>query len=412
MPWTWIGITLIALVAGHSLLSLLMSIRRARIETQQHALDLERLQEELAAVRERRRRAAEEPLTWNGYRKFVVLRKVIEATNVCSLHLRPHDGKPLPDFKPGQYLTFRLPASQGQTPLIRCYSLSDRAYPGHYRVSIKRAGNPPGSASGVLHDVVQPGDLLDVRAPTGHFWLEPGEPEPVVLIGSGIGITPVFSMLAALQQARSRRTVWMFYGVRRLRDVLFATELAKIVRENPQFTLRVCVTQPEPGDKLGQDFHHEGRVTVDLLKRELPSSNFRFYYCGPGAMMEQLTGGLKQWGVPDTHLHFEAFGANSVKRVGLAPGSPAPATTSGALVTFRKSARAVVWDGAQDTLLDLAEHAGIALPSGCRAGNCGTCAVALQSGEVDYLQPPGSPPEAGTCLTCIARPKGDLVLEA
>jgi ferredoxin len=64
------------------------------------------------------------------------------------------------------------------------------------------------------------------------------------------------------------------------------------------------------------------------------------------------------------------------------------------------------------SLLDLAEHAGIALPSGCRAGNCGTCAVALQWGEVNYVQPPGFPPEARTCLTCVAQPKGDIVLEA
>jgi len=60
----------------------------------------------------------------------------------------------------------------------------------------------------------------------------------------------------------------------------------------------------------------------------------------------------------------------------------------------------------------LAEHLGIGIASGCRAGNCGTCVLAMQSGEVSYIQPPGSPPEARTCLTCIAQPKGDIVLDA
>jgi hypothetical protein len=416
MLWTWIGLSLIALAAARLLLSLVTGIRRARAEAQQHALDLERLQTELATARELRRRAAEEPLPWNGFRKFVVYRKVAETPAVCSFHLQPHDGKTLPSFKPGQYLTFRLPNKLGNTQLIRCYSLSDRAHSGHYRVTIKRASPPPGvpagAVSSLFHDVIQEGDILDVRAPTGHFWLEPTESDPVVLIGSGIGVTPVFSMLAALQHERSRRTVWFFYGVRHRRDVLFAEELATMVRENPQLTMRICLSQPEPGDRLGTDYQVHGRVTTDLLKQELPSSNFRFYYCGPSAMMEELTSGLKQWGVPASHLHFEAFGPSSVKRVNLVPGSAAPVAAASCLVTFRKSARSLAWDGVHDTLLDLAEHAGIMLPSGCRAGNCGTCSVALQSGEVSYIQTPGSPPEARTCLTCIARPKGDIVLEA
>lgn len=415
MLWTWIGLTLIGLVAARLVLSLVVSLQRARAEAMQRTLDMARMQEELAAARELRRRAAEEPLPWNGFRKFVVHRKAVESPSVCSFYLKPNDAKPLPEFKPGQYLTFRLPSTHGSTQLIRCYSLSDRPHQGHYRVSIKRALAPDGStagvSSGLFHDVIQEGDILDLRAPAGHFGLEPNESEPVVLIGSGIGITPVLSMLAALVHQQSRRTIWFFYGVRNRREQLFASELEAMMRELPHINLRVCYSQPEPGDRLGVDYQIHGRITLELLQRELPSSNFRFYYCGPGPMMEALTSGLKHWGVPDSHLHFEAFGPVSVKRVSLAPGAtPTPAKTH--QVTFRKSARSLPWDGVHATLLDLAEHAGIALPSGCRAGNCGTCAVALQWGEVTYIQPPGSPPEARTCLTCIAQPKGDIVLEA
>jgi ferredoxin len=150
---------------------------------------------------------------------------------------------------------------------------------------------------------------------------------------------------------------------------------------------------------------------MDLLKRELPSNNFRFYYCGPAGMLEDLTSGLKSWGVPEAHLHFETFGALSAQRAGHATAA-GPVSPQSQKVTFRKSAMMVPWDGTQETLLDLAEHAGIAVASGCRAGNCGTCVVAMESGEVSYLHQPGSPPEARTCLMCIARPKGDVVLDA
>jgi len=419
MPWTYLGVALVLLVLGLLGLSLLNAVRRARVDRRQQALDLELFQEELAILREKRRKLAQEPLPWNGFRKFVVSRKVAETALVSSFYLTPHDAKPLPAFKPGQYLTFRLPGSRQGGQLIRCYSLSDHPQQQHYRVTIKRAGvstgagaPPAGLCSGIFHDQVREGDILDLRAPLGNFTLEPADPEPVVLIGCGIGITPVFSMLATLAHQKSRRTVWFFHGLRNRSEHLFKSEFAAFARENPQLNLRICYSQPGADDRLGEDYHIAGRVTLEVLQRELPSNNFRFYYCGPGAMMEELTTGLKQWGVPDTHLHFEAFGPLSVKRVSHATVSAESPSATRPLVTFRKSGTAVPWDGAHATLLDLAEHIGIAIASGCRAGNCGTCVLAMQSGEVTYIQPPGSPPEARTCLTCIAQPKGNVVLDA
>ncbi|HQY04524.1 MAG TPA: 2Fe-2S iron-sulfur cluster-binding protein [Lacunisphaera sp.] len=418
MLWTYLGLTLIGLAIGRLLLSLVAAGQRVRAEAGRREIEMTRLREELAAARAQRRRIAEDPLPWNGYRKFVVSRKTVESPTVCSFHLKPHDARPLPAFKPGQHLTFRLPGTSGQGSLVRCYSLSDRAHQGHYRVSIKRALPPPGAAaappgrtSALFHDVIQEGDLLDVRAPAGNFCLEPAESDPVVLIGGGIGITPLFSMLATLAQQRSRRTVWFFYGMQNRREQLFPAELAALLRDHPHFNVRLCHSRPDPGDRLGTDYHQAGRITVELLRRELPSSNFRFYYCGPGPMMAELAAGLKAWGVPESHLHCEAFGPLSFKRPGPTVGEVITAAKA-PLVSFRRSGRTLPWDGTCATLLDLAEQAGIAIPSGCRAGNCGTCAVAVQAGETAYLQPPGFVPEARTCLTCLAQPKGDLVLEA
>ena len=89
----------------------------------------------------------QEPLPWNGFRKFVVRRKVEESPLVRSFYLEPHDAKPLPAFKPGQYLTFRLPTLNRHGQLIRCYSLSEHPQPTHYRVTIKRALPPADNAT-------------------------------------------------------------------------------------------------------------------------------------------------------------------------------------------------------------------------------------------------------------------------
>jgi ferredoxin len=62
--------------------------------------------------------------------------------------------------------------------------------------------------------------------------------------------------------------------------------------------------------------------------------------------------------------------------------------------------------------LDFSEARGIKIDAGCRAGNCGTCLVAIKSGEVEYLTSQGASAETGSCLTCICKPKGNLVLDA
>ena len=419
MFWTYLGIAIVLLVVGQLVAGLLLTVRQNRFAAERAALELARFTEELATVRDSRRKLAQEPVPWNGFRKFVVRRKVEESPLVRSFHLEPHDGKPLPAFKPGQYLTFRLPSLNRYGQLIRCYSLSDHPQPAHYRVTIKRALPPAGSpavdaglGSAFFHDQIEVNDILDLRAPAGNFFLEPADPDAVVLIGCGIGLTPIYSMLATLVQAKSRRTVWFYYGVRNGTEHLFRAELAAIARDHPHVRIRICYSQPGPDDRLGEDYHVHSRVTVELLKAELPSNNFHFYYCGPGLMMESMTNGLKDWGVPAAHLHFETFGPLSVQRVGKAVAGAPPFVTQQRFVTFRKSGTAVPWDGSHATLLDLAEQSGVVIPSGCRAGNCGTCVVALQEGEVTYIQPPGTPPEARTCLTCIAQPKGDLVLDA
>ena len=56
------------------------------------------------------------------------------------------------------------------------------------------------------------------------------------------------------------------------------------------------------------------------MRQVLPSNNYQFYVCGPGALMESLVPALWEWGVPESHVHFEAFGPASVKRVGSCTG--------------------------------------------------------------------------------------------
>lgn len=406
---TFIGFTLFDQVRRTVAVGRLANLER-RILT-------ERLDQVTDARRYERERTE---LSWSGLRKFEIVRKVPEGADVCSIYLRPHDRKPLPSFLPGQYLTFQLNIPGQQKSVIRCYSLScGPRSPDYYRVSIKRVAKsgpasdaPPGLVSSFFHDRLKEGAIVDVKAPQGHFTLDPNGGGPVVLIGGGIGLTPVLSMLEGIAGAGSTRETWFFFGVRNSGDHIMRERLTEVARVYPNIRMQICYSDPDSGEAPdGVRFHQAERVSVELLKKLLPSNNYDFYICGPPPMMQQVVGDLKAWGVDDSRVHFEAFGPATVKKAPAAESAAGPA--AGAIeVTFAKSGKTGAWTAATGSILDLADSCGVTIDSGCRAGNCGTCVTALKQGEISYINPPGSPPMEGSCLACIAVPKSALVLDA
>jgi uncharacterized protein len=414
------GLALLAGLLAWLALEIFRVLLRVSGERAQQRVALDKLRAQLQETRLRCREAEQAQLGWNGIRKFTVAKKVRECDDVCAFYLKPHDGRPLPQFKPGQYLTFQLDLPGRDKPLVRCYSLSDSPHQkDYYRVTIKKEKSPPdkpkappGASSSFFCDVVKEGDILNIKAPAGHFALEMTKTNPVVLIAGGVGVTPMLSMAIAIAASGSKREVWFFFGVRNRREHIHKADLEKLAAENDNIRLHVCYSKPGADDVKGRDYQHEGRVTVELMKELLPSNNFEYYLCGPGAFMKSITDGLEAWGVPDKDVYFEAFGPATVKK-NTAVLTPEETTHLVKInITFSRSGKTVRWEPSTGNILEFARAQGVRIDSGCCAGSCGSCVVAIKSGDVDYLKRPDAEPESGSCLTCICRPKNDLVLDA
>lgn len=396
------------------------SLRRYLFEQRRIRLEQRRLNLEIRAARVRIETAQQAKVAWNGIRKFTVSKKVFEAADTNSFYLKPHDGKPLPPFHPGQYLTFQLYVPGESKPVVRCYSLSDSSKPNHYRVTIKRCPpppgtpHPPGKGSSFFCDSVKEGDILDVKAPAGHFYLDLEKTRPVVLISGGIGVTPMVTMANALIEAGDTREIWFFFGARNSSDHMFKAYMAELEARHPNIRVHVCYSKPLPHDVKGRDYHHESRVTVDLFKKLLPSSNYDYFLCGPGAFMESITDDLRNWGVPDSWVHYEAFGPASVKKTATPAVKKSLTMTpfAGISVNFGKTGKKARWDQAYGSILEIAEANGIRIDAGCRAGNCGSCLVAVKSGNVEYVNGAGGDVEKGSCLACVCKPVGSIEIDA
>lgn len=361
---------------------------------------------------------------WSGFRTFKVSRKIFEDTvqSICSFYLVPEDGQPLASYLPGQFLTFSLdvPNKAGSMDhIIRSYSLSDAPQLDYYRVSIKRVPQPigsdvpPGRSSNYFHDHINVGSLLQVRAPSGNFHIDIGD-NPLVLIGGGIGITPMLSMLNWCLTNQAGREVWLFYGVRNSLELMMKSHLETLARAHTNFHLWICFSNPLPEDVLKRDYRHLGLIDFNLLRTQLPLKPYHYYICGPVQMIESLVLALDVRGVPDARIHFEAFGPASIQRhnILVSANDTGKAADAGIIVNFALSGIQLPWQPSANNLLEFAEANGITVSSSCRAGSCGTCQTTVLSGEVTYLKPPDFDPESGTCLLCVCIPKTSLTLEA
>ena len=367
---------------------------------------------------------AQDEVSWQGFRKFRVDKKEMEGGGICSFYLKPHDDRPLPFFEPGQYLTFKLDIPGQKKSTIRCYSLSDQPLDNYYRVSIKHQlpprdnpDAPPGLGSSFFHEQIHEQDIIDVKAPSGHFFLDVTKPHPIVLIGGGIGLTPVLSMLKEVIKRDWRSEIWFFYGISNGSEHIMKEHLKELGSMRDNIKLFVCYSRPGKKDVKGDDYDIEGRVGVDLFKELLPSNNYDYYFCGPPGMMNSLFEGLREWGVPEDRIHYEAFGPATVKKKKEADDSGSNDANkteagSGFTVKFSKSDKSAEWTSDSGSILDFAEEHDVDIEFGCRAGNCGTCITAVIEGEIDYLSEPGEKPEAGSCLSCVAIPKGNIVIDA
>lgn len=355
-------------------------------------------------------------LAWQGLRDFRVSEIVEECLGVKSFYLTAADGRPLPLFHPGQYLTLHLPTGNSDKPIVRCYSLSDRSREEYYRITVKHCppptGNPEapsGVGTTVLHSQVKVGDLLQVAAPRGDFFLRPVGDEPIVLIGAGIGVTPLMSMLLAQCHAGLKRETYVLLGMRNGREFPLRSMMADLARDFENIHTTIAYSKPLRDELPSKDYEHNGRLDRELVERTLPSNDFRYFLCGPPGMMESLVPGLLDWGVAPERIHFEAFGPASIHRSAEAAEVRAAV---GAEVRFTRSGVTVQWSESDTSLLALAERNGVPLDAGCRVGNCGACAARLVEGGVAAIKTPGARPGDGECLTCVSVPTGSVVIEA
>lgn len=357
--------------------------------------------------------ATSPPPAWRGFRSLRVVDVHDESRHVRSVLLADPDGDPLPEWQAGQSITVRLHPDTNSAALIRNYSLSNQPGSTQYRISVKR--EPHGLASGNIHTHVRAGDLLDIAAPRGTFFLTDAA-SPVILLSAGVGATPVLSMLHQLAATRSTRPVWWLHGARNGEEHPFAQESRDLLNLLPNSHFHIFYSQPTPADRRGIDFTEQGRLTRAVIDDLGLPRDADAYLCGPSAFMDDFSSGLVAHGLEPSRVHSEVFGAAAALTPGIVatsipPHVPAGPPGPGPEVQFARSGLSAPWGPPSTSLLEFAETCDVPTRWSCRTGVCHNCETAMLSGSVRYDPEPLEPPAEGNILICCAQPTEAVVLD-
>lgn len=261
---------------------------------------------------------------WTDWRDFTISDKVKESDEITSFYLAPVDGKPLPAFRPGQYISVQVYVPELKHTQPRQYSLSDKPSSKYYRISVKKekgldatessAATHPGYVSNLLHDNFSKGDIIKVSYPCGDFFLSADQqPSPVVLISAGVGLTPLTSILNTLTP--SERKLHFIHGARSSGARAFQEHVSALTGPSTNIQASFFNSHPSQGEEEGVDYHYAGRVDLSKLDSAdlfLDDSRTEYYICGPEQFMTDMESSLKEKGVSADRIKMELFGTGGV----------------------------------------------------------------------------------------------------
>ncbi|MBF8448241.1 NO-inducible flavohemoprotein [Aeromonas dhakensis] len=242
---------------------------------------------------------------WQGPRPFLIKEKRVESELITSFLLAPVDGKPMLDFKPGQYLSIKLVHPELEYQEIRQYSLSDAPNGQHYRISVKR--EPQGQVSNLLHDHLQEGDQVELMPPTGDFYLKADNRTPVVLLSAGVGVTPMMSMLNQLLASSHQADITWLHACEQGTVHAFREDIQQKSRQHANLLSRVWYREPQASDVQGEEYHHAGTMDLSAVQERI-TPQAHYYFCGPLGFMQAVKQQLIAAGIPAGQLHYEVFG--------------------------------------------------------------------------------------------------------
>lgn len=146
-------------------------------------------------------------------------------------------------FWAGQYVDLTIDDGR----ITRAFSMANAPGEGT-RLSFIIKKYPNGAFSAQLDGGLGVGDVVMAKGPYGTCFRREERPGPMLLIGGGSGMSPLWSILADHIASGEQRPVRFFYGARTRADLFYLDELAAIGRQLNDFKFVPALSHASPED--------------------------------------------------------------------------------------------------------------------------------------------------------------------
>ena len=207
-------------------------------------------------------------------------------------------------FTPGQFISLTH-EFEGKVH-TRAYSIASPPRDAN-RIDLCLNRVPGGLFSNFLCDLA-PGAVIQFEGPFGFFTLREPLERDAVFIATGTGIAPIRAMLDYLLHRGTDRQVWLIFGVRYPRSILYRDEFEELARpgglarRHPNFHFIPTLSRPDESWQ-GATGHVQGHVQRLLAGR----SDFEAYICGLKRMVDDMRAILKQMGLDRKAIRYEKY---------------------------------------------------------------------------------------------------------
>jgi propane monooxygenase reductase component len=210
-------------------------------------------------------------------------------------------------FWAGQYVDITIPG----TGITRAFSMAnapgDHAAGGISTLQFIIKLYPNGAFSSRLDGGIAAGDALTVKGPYGTCFHREGRAGPLVLVGGGSGMSPLWSILQDHVARGDHRPVRFFYGARTKADLFHTAEFAAFAESLPDFKFIPALSHAEAGDEWTGETGFIHDVVARVLRSEGLEGEIDAYSCGPPPMIDAVLPVLQMAGVEPERIYFDKF---------------------------------------------------------------------------------------------------------
>ncbi|GEL10363.1 ring-1,2-phenylacetyl-CoA epoxidase subunit PaaE [Flavobacterium glycines] len=340
-----------------------------------------------------------------NFLKLLIKEVKRETANAVSILFNvPEELKENYKFIAGQYVNLRLTLDGKE--IRRAYSICSSPESGELRIAVKAVKN--GLFSQFANKTLKAGDVIEVGKPEGKFTLEPeaNKQKNYIAFVSGSGITPVMSIIKSVLKSEPKSSFVLVYGNKSPEETIFHQELHDLhLQYVSRFFVHYVYSQAKADDALF------GRIDKSVVNYALNNKHAalefeKFFLCGPEAMIDTVSGVLKEKNVKDSAIKFELFTASAHEEV-------ITDLTGHSKITIMVDDEETSFEMSQkETILEAALKQGIDAPYSCQGGICSSCLCRVTEGSAKMKKNSiltDKEIAEGLILSCQAHPTSDTI---